>query len=177
MDERGSRCARDAYRAVVLAYLFAGERLLGFVVQWSGELGDRVAKPWIAERESLRAACPPQVDVPWLLRERAPQLFSSAVVRRQSKSRARSSQTSAPSVRPIRSCSHALVSRQRCAYRAIQGEAAASGEASRMKNWDASRAWQIDVHRCALTDSDVSSRKIRSARERYHGFANRCRPR
>jgi hypothetical protein len=42
-----------------------------------------------------------------------------------------------------------------------------------MKNSESSRAFVIDPHKSGLADKLASSRKTRSARNRYHGFANR----
>ena len=56
-------------------------------------------------------------------------------------------------------------------------DAAAAGEANRMKYSDASSASVIDCHSAGLTDSPVSSRKMRRAWRRLHGLASRCSPR
>jgi len=50
-----------------------------------------------------------------------------------------------------------------------------SGDASRMKNSATSSASAIDAQRLGLTVRLASSRKVRSARIRYHGLAKLCR--
>jgi hypothetical protein len=59
--------------------------------------------------------------------------------------------------------------------RATQGDAAASGEASRMKNSLSSNALMIDGHNPGLADKLTSSRNTRTARGRYHGLASWCK--
>jgi hypothetical protein len=55
-----------------------------------------------------------------------------------------------------------------------QCDAAASGEASRIKKRDSPSARSIVGHRCGVAERLVSSRKTRSARRRYHGLPSFC---
>ena len=55
-----------------------------------------------------------------------------------------------------------------------QGDAAASGEASRIRKRELPSACSIDGHRLGVADKLVSSRNTRSARRRYHGLPSRC---
>jgi hypothetical protein len=55
-----------------------------------------------------------------------------------------------------------------------QREAAASGEASRIRKRDWLSACSIDGHRCGVADRLVSSRKTRNARRRYHALPSFC---
>ena len=77
---------------------------------------------------------------------------------------------------PMSSVSVVFVCRHASASRATQGEAAASGEARRMKWREAASACSIEAQRWGLADNEASSRKTRSARARYQGLAKRCRP-
>jgi len=54
------------------------------------------------------------------------------------------------------------------------GEAAASGEAIKIKNRDCPSACSIEGQRLGVADRLVSSRKIRSARRRYQGLPSLC---
>jgi hypothetical protein len=53
---------------------------------------------------------------------------------------------------------------------------AASGEAINTNHVDEANAISIDDHSPGLADRLVVSRKTRSARMRYQGFANPCNP-
>jgi hypothetical protein len=57
------------------------------------------------------------------------------------------------------------------------GEAAASGEASRMKKRDADSARSMLGQSAGVAERLVWSRKTRSAFSLYHGFANARSPR
>ena len=53
-------------------------------------------------------------------------------------------------------------------------EAAASGEAIRIRNRDCASAYSIEGHRLGVADRLVSSRNTRSARRRYQGLPSFC---
>ena len=83
------------------------------------------------------------------------------------------SQASSPSVSAIRIVSALLWSSQYEISLLTQGEAAASGEASRIRKRELPIACSMEGHRLGVAESEVSSRKTRSARRRYHGLPSR----
>ncbi len=87
------------------------------------------------------------------------------------------SQTHSPSVMTRRIRSTGLVCFQCSISRPTQTEPAALGEASTTRYSDWSSPATIAGHSVGVTARPVASRNTRSARRRYHGFANRWRPR
>ena len=92
------------------------------------------------------------------------------------KSPAVSDQLSVPPVSTSNSrstpCWRCQVSSSRC----TQGDAAASGDARRMKYSDRPTADSMATDSGASGAKAVASRKMRSARRRYHAFVNLCSP-
>lgn len=80
------------------------------------------------------------------------------------------SQTASPSVTTISRFLLGLVARQCVTSRLIQVDFAAPGEASKMKNSDASSARSRSDHSVLLADIDRSSRNTRIARRCSHGL-------
>src|SRR5688572_1488174 len=93
---------------------------------------------------------------------------------RQTKSPTVLSQASSPSVSAINSVSALLLSSQKETSLFTHGDAAASGEASKIRNRELPSACSILGHRLGVADNEVSSRNTRSARRRYHGLPSRC---
>ena len=79
-----------------------------------------------------------------------------------------------PSVSAISRVSGLLCASQYSISLPTHGDAAASGDASRMRKRDCASACSIEGQRCGVAERLVSSRNTRSARRRYQGLPSRC---
>jgi hypothetical protein len=85
-------------------------------------------------------------------------------------------QANSPSVSTTSNRCGDLLASHHATSRSTHGDRAASGEAISTSHAEEASAFSMDDHRPGWADRLAVSRNTRSARGRYHGFANRSNP-
>ena len=171
--EESHRPPGEPQRPAVLADVLADELVLGHAVQGSRELADAVSKRGFridTSRSSRAQRRSTHSGSPRATRE-GPADAASA-----SKSPPASSQWKLAGGQGDQVVSRLLCSRHQRTSRSTQCEAADSGDARSTKKRACSSARSIAGHSSGEAERLVLSRKTRSARSRYHGFASERRP-
>jgi len=154
-DECGRGAPGEPKRAPVLAHLLTRELVFRLAVKRGCELGDRIAKLRMVERQMIVVVCPPEVDVARLFGERAAQDIRQRVRARPIKIVRGVVPNQVAISETDQKLSVGLVASHRSASRPHHTDAAASGDARKTKNSEPSSASWIDDHKFGFADNDA----------------------